>query len=273
MNLGNPENYKLTTGRLYWQLPNLSAGDNAWIDFGNVPDYKDEPKIKRIEHFRSSGGFRRLDFSPVADVMQHKLFTLDEHFNDTVALLSLGRNLGQVVQGAAVNQRFIITQDVLSTLTPGEASTFYVGATGLLNVTVAVYFSFGAAPNDFIIEPLDASQYTLHAGSGMLDLFGPYSLVVPEGAHTGETWAIYQIEVLYSCPQVTQTNFDTFSQLLQLGTFKLIEYDQFSGIPLAVETFSGQVEVTAWGENKLDKFNEFTIEVIHAAGARAVRAY
>jgi hypothetical protein len=275
MNLGNPENYKLTTGRLYWQPNGLAAGDNQWIDLGNIPDYKSDPKFTRVQHFASSLGIRRLDFEPVGNVKEAKMFTLDEHFADTVALLALGTNIGQVVQAAAVNQRFIITVDELSLLTPGEASSFFVGATGLYNATVVGYFSFGAAPNDFLIEDLASigGQYTLDLGSGMLDLFGPYSLVVPEGAHQGQTWALYQIEVLYSCPQVTATNFQWFSQLLQLGTFKLVEYDQFSTVPLAFENFSGQVEVTAWGDNKLDKFNEYTVEVIHNPATRAVRAY
>ena len=79
--------------------------------------------------------------------------------------------------------------------------------------------------------------------------------------------------LLYTQIAVTDHQFQMFTNLLSLGTFKYIEYDQFSAIPLATETFAGQVYVTNWGDNKGDKFNEPVIEVITTPpNLRQVRA-
>ena len=56
-----------------------------------------------------------------------------------------------------------------------------------------------------------------------------------------------------------------FSKLLEAGTFKFVESDQFDAVPAGTDTLSGTVYVTGWGETAADKFQEFTVEVISLA--------
>lgn len=252
-NLGDPSTKKFTTGRLYW----LPAGAvDGHIDFGNMPDYKYEPKVDRLDHMSARRGRAHADFSYIKSHAQKKSFTFDEQFNETIKLLALSTQGQNIVQVAAGGQRGFV-------LSPFVAGRVYdLGIQGLINPQVTCYVQFSGVPNDFVILAVDPSQYALHSGSGMITLYGPFNITVTYGPHTGEVWPISQFEVLADLPLITQLNFTGLNNLLSRGKFKLVESDQFEDVPYGVETFAGQCEVTAWGENKTDKFEEFTLEVL-----------
>ncbi len=50
-------NLRLVSGRLYWR----PTGDAGYLDFGNVVAHKNEPERKRVDHFRSKRGSKRLE--------------------------------------------------------------------------------------------------------------------------------------------------------------------------------------------------------------------
>jgi hypothetical protein len=95
------------------------------------------------------------------------------------------------------------------------------------------------------------TDFTWDAGSGIVTII--------DSTKFGSNWIF-----TFDCAAVTQLSFQALSRLLEQGTFKLFEFDQFDEVPLFKDQFTGQVHVTGWGENNGD-YNEFTVEVLQTA--------
>lgn len=256
-NLGDTSLKKLTTARIYW----LPPGNGGYIDFGNTVSYKDEPKIDRVPHMQGKKGFRRVDFELLKMAGTKKTFVLDEHFTDTILLLLLSGQFPNFSQTAitadsdeetADDVDHTVDEESLQSVVIDPPLTGRSYDLGNQGVTIT-----GAIDDNG--DPLVAgTDYVIDAAAGMLTVLQ----AEPVGPWTFE----------FTCAEVTDQVCRMFSQLLALGSFKLVEFDQFSPVPRNIETFSGQVYVTAWGENKTDGFNEFTIEVLHQDTNRTQRS-
>ncbi len=225
------QNYRLTTGRLYWLPRGATTG---YIDFGNVTAYKSDPKPERLPHFASSRGKKTLDLQLLKSIKNLWSFTLDEHFAATIALLAIGTQLADTVQAAAAGVAVVIAA---ADLQEGRVYDFSKQSVSGVVVTLAD------------LTPVPAAAYELDSGGG-------YLRINPD-ADLSQDW-----HLTFDCAAVTKLNFDTFSSLLAQGAFRFIEQDQFDEVPVNTQDFQGQVYVTSWGDATGDKFNEFTIEVL-----------
>lgn len=228
------QDHRLLTARLYWQ-PSDDA--NGFIDCGNVKSHQFTPIAERSTHMASRKGYRTVDLDLPKLVAARRVFTLDEHFNETVRLLAIGKQLSDVVQQSDEGVEVTITA---ANLVLGRSYDL-----GKLETTNLTAETAGAVP--LVL----GTDYTWDAGSGMV--------TVISNTNFGSDW-IFEFSHL----EVTQLNFQALSRLLEQGTFKVLEFDQFDEVPLGKEQFTGQVQVTGWGENNGD-FNEFTVEVLQTA--------
>jgi hypothetical protein len=243
-------NTKLTTARLYW-LP-LGAVD-GYIDFGNIPDYKDAPKRQRVEHMASRRGKKVTDLSLVKSNEQLKTFTLDEDFNTTLLLLALANQNANTIQPNVV--------DADSTFATTDDTVITVDGTGAVLTAV---FANPASTRVYDLARQGVTLLTAKDGNNANLVFGvDYNLDAGAGMVTvlqaapATPWTF-----TYTCLQVTDLNFTGFDTLLTTGKFVFFEFDQFDAVPFATERFSGQCYITAWGDADGDKFTEFTLEVL-----------
>jgi hypothetical protein len=70
------------------------------------------------------------------------------------------------------------------------------------------------------------------------------------------------VTVDYTKAQVTTQPVTGLKELRVTGNFRFVETDQFSEVPRAVHTFSGQLHVTDWGDNNGEDFEKVKIEVL-----------
>ena len=249
--LGAPQTKKFTTGRLWW-LPAGAA--DGYIDFGNVVDYKASPKRQRIEHLTSANGRKEADLSLVKSVSELKTFTLDEEFNQTLLLLALGTQHTNLVQPAALGvDSNLITSDNVNITADGTGMLL----TAVINPPLPGR-AYSLALQDVTITSAKdgnnanlvlGTDYALDAAAGMLTVLQ----AAPAGPWT----------FTYTWIAVTDLVFSALDNLLTTGIFRFAEYDQFNlAVPLAVETFSGQCYIQAWGDNNGEKFYEFTLEIL-----------
>jgi hypothetical protein len=231
VNISDPITKKFTTGRLFF-LP--SGAVDGYIDFGNAVDYKHGPKVDYLEHDHSALGRKKLDLSLIKSHAEKKIFTLDEDTYDALVKLWLATQGSNFVQSSSGSQNVNVT-----------AVAGRVFDLGFQGVTV------NTALSSTSVALVAGTDYTLDPGSGM------FTVLVGSAQLANTPWAL-NLAVL----QITDATFVGLNNLLSRGTFKYIEFDQFDPVPRNVETFSGQCEVTAWGDNKGDKFYEYTLEVL-----------
>lgn len=232
MNLGDAITKKFTTGRLYFLPVGLVDG---YLDFGNVPDYKSDPKVEYLDHQKSALGRKKSDFSCPKSHSEKKTFTLDEEVGQVLIYLFLATQGANSVEasGSVINEAITANSQL--------GRVYFTVSAGISAVTVRVGETTYANGTDYTYDAISGA-ITILAGS-----------TIPNGSLVG---------VDYSFVAVTDLNFAGLNNLLSRGTFKHYEFDQFDTVPRATETFSGQCEVTAWGDNNGDKFTEFTLEVI-----------
>lgn len=230
----NVEDLKLTSGRLYWQ----PSGQSSWVDFGNVISYAEKPDIQRVEHKKKEDGLGIVD-SSIARLVAFKFsITLEERFAEVLALLGLAKQLADVIQAGGAGNFTIQAANLVAN------KSLFLGAYNVSNY--AGVTSVGAVT---LVEGVD---FAIETRSGMVT-------PLPDSTNLGAgNWVF-----TFNSAALTQLAFSTLSKLLSTGTFKFIEKDQHSFVPRATADFTGQCEVTAWGENSLEKFNEFQLEVIH----------
>jgi hypothetical protein len=232
-NLGQPITKKLVTGRLFFQQTTPSL-DAFWRDFGNITEHKYDPKVTRKEHMKSSGGLRRVDISLAATIAPLYQFMLDEHTPDLEQLRQVGTQGADIVQAGAA-----IVNEVLAAA----------------SVQGRVYFT----TQPFI------SAYTVKVGATVYAENVDYSVDQGTGAITilngGAIVNGSDVTISYTSGAITQHIFTAFQSLILQGNIKFVEYDQFSTIPRTVTTFSGQLYVSNWGDNK-DDYNVVTVDAI-----------
>lgn len=241
MNLGDPISKKFTTARLFAQLTGIYpppagfAADTFWRDWGNVDDYKYDPKISRKEHMKSSGGVKQTDLSMTADITGKYSVTLDEFTMDLENLLALGSQGADAVQAGAN-----ITAEAL-TASSKKGRVYFTANQGISAVVV----KFGGAAQVLGID------YQVDAGSG--------AITILNGGAIADASAL---TVDYTCAAITQHVITGYQQLVVLANLKLVEYDQFSStVPRQVSTWNGQIYVTNWGDNKED-YTKVVVEAL-----------
>lgn len=223
-------NLRQTTGRLYW----VPTGEAGFIDFGNCTAHKVAPDVQRTEHLQRDNGIGTVDFSLARSIKPVRVFTFDEHFADVIRLLTLGT--ASVTPPTAGNDVELVI----------DAGDLVVGRTfDLGGMRISDLHGVNGGPT-VLVRDVD---FTLDAGSGMLTIIS--------GANFGTDWTF-----TYDYEAVDTVDFASFSRLLERGSFRYIEKDQFDAVPLRTETFTGQVMVTGWGENNMEGFNEYTVEVL-----------
>lgn len=220
-----------TTGRLFFN----PFGESGYVDFGNCLDHKLEPEYARAPHSRFDRGRKVVDLELLKMTKQKRSFTFDERIADTLKLLALGSQAADLVQAAAVGQTAVI---VLPDLRVGRTYSF--GKLSVSNVA-------GQNDDDYLVAGTD---YKIDAGAGLLTILRGTLLVSP--------WYFS-----FDCAAVTQLNFTALAALLARGTFRFQESDATDAVPLNIDTFFGQCQVTSWGENNAEDFNRYTLEVIH----------
>jgi hypothetical protein len=225
------QDHRLLTARLFFQP---SDDTNGFIDCGNCKSHAFVPIAERAPHMASQKGVRTVDLDlPKLEAVKRTL-VLDEHFNETLRLLSIGKQLADVVQATSVAATMTITAGNLV-----RGRSYELGKLGTSNLTAQ---TAGAVT---LVLGVD---FTWDAGSGIVTII--------DNTKFGSNWVF-----TFDCEAVTQLSFQALNRLLEQGTFKLLEFDQFDEVPLMKEQFTGQVQVTAWGEYNGD-FNEFTVEVL-----------
>jgi hypothetical protein len=229
----NPENLRLTTGRLYWK----PAGETGYIDFGNCTSHKPMPDVQRVDHWKYSGGTKRVDMSSVTSLKPKRIFTFDEHFAATLQLQGFGSAATTVGQAPSVGVNYDIAD---ATNQIGRA--YYVGRIGVSN--------FVGTVNAGLQALVEGTHYSIDLGSGMVTVLSVAGL------------ASDTFNFVFACAGVNVLNFTMFSKLLEQGTFKFLESDQFDAVPAGTENISGTVFVTGWGDGSSDKYQEFTVEVV-----------
>jgi hypothetical protein len=230
---------KLTTSRLFLQFPSDAAG--VWRDMGNEEDYKNDPKIQRKEHMASGAGVKRTDLSLAAEITPKWSFTVDEFGVDLEALLLLGTQGADSVQAGG---NIVGEQITVNSL---QGRTYFLANEGASAIVVKVGAAVYMQGVDY---QLDNPLISGASGSGAITILNGGGIV------NGST-----VAVTYTAAAVTNHTFTAMTQLLQLCKAKVVEYDQFSTVPRCTTTYSGQVYVTNWGDNKAD-YTKVVIEVL-----------
>jgi len=227
----NLETLDLLSGRLYWQ----PLGEAGYIDFGNVFDYKNDPERQRVPHSKASGGLKRVDVELLRSAKERRTFTMTEHFEQAVRMLNYGTRLTDLVQAAeyGLTRTFGVNELTVDRV-------YDLGRVGVLIQSAS--YSGGN-----LVEGVD---YENNPGSGLIR---PLS-----ATHFGSNEWTFE----FDCPLLTRLNYRALDALLTQGTFRFFESDQIEGVPKNAETFTGQVQVTGWGENNLEDYNKWTLEVL-----------
>lgn len=230
--LGDAITKKLTTGRLFY----TPIGDlQGAIDLGNVLDHKYSPEIQRIKHMAAQNGFKQVDVNLVKSAELKYEFSLDEITLELLKLMFLG------TAGADVTQTSGNVAAESLTTNSKKGRTYFALARGLSLVVVKV-----AA-----VAKAEGVDYTVDAGSGAITILDGGTIA------DGST-----VTVDYTKAQIVTQPVTLLKSLLAQGTFKFIEKDQFAANPRAIHDFTGQCQVTDWGENNMEDVTKVKLEVL-----------
>jgi hypothetical protein len=121
------QDHRLLTARLFFQP---SDDPNGFIDCGNCKSHTFVPIAERAPHMASQKGVRTVDLDlPKLEAVKRTL-VLDEHFNETLRLLSIGKQLADVVQATSVAATMTITAGNLV-----RGRSYELGKLGTSNLT------------------------------------------------------------------------------------------------------------------------------------------
>jgi hypothetical protein len=151
-----------------------------------------------------------------------------------------GVNLQTAPVGAIYYVKNIILQKKNAVFTPVAGRSFWLG---YYAATVA------AAVTNLGVALVEGTHYTIDSRTGM---------VTVEALAGAESSWIFNVIT----PAITLKTLQRLSALLTRGTFKLVENDQHDAVPLLVDEFEGQVWVTGWGDDNLEDFNRYQVEVL-----------
>jgi len=227
--LGHIEAHEKLTARLYVQ----PAGESGYIDCGNVADYKHVPEKQYRTRMVAEGGFRRVNDEQVDTVHDRWEFTLDEMDAFNHRLLHLAKAPSAASQAAAT------APAGTASLTGGvKGRCYFIGAVGLNTVVVT----------KGVATLVEGTDYTIDLGAGVLT-FLPTSVTIEDGDDLSVTFGNSEVEF---------ESFTGNSQVLFRGSVRILETNQFSGVPLREISFSGVLSVTAWPE-QTGEFGKYTV--------------
>lgn len=227
--LGHIEAHEKLTARVFVQ----PTGESGYIDCGNVADYKHAPEKQYKTRMVAEGGFRRVNDEQVDTVHDRWEFTLDELDAFNHRLLHLAKAPSTVTQA-------------ITTAPTGTASLtgvvkgrcYFIGAVGLNTVVV----------KKGLTTLVEGTDYTVDPGAGVLTLL-PGSVTLSDGD---------DLSVTFGNAAVTFESYTGNSQLLFRGSVRILESNQFSGVPLREITFAGILSATAWPEQS-GEFGKYTV--------------
>jgi hypothetical protein len=245
-----PYNQKLTTGRLYWQ----KSGEDSWLNFGNALSYARKPRIEYLKHFRKANGLSHCDLDLPRETEVLWSFSFDERFGELIRPMWLA-NVGATVTNAGGASQLCTIPGLTAALSPailvGRAYPLKNSGAAVLGITTLIGSVIAADTTPATL--IEGTHYELDRNAGIVR-----PLIVPT---PGLDWNFTVSWAAYSQEAVT-----ALGNLLTQGTFKVVEKDQQSDVPFNEETITGQVYVTAWGENDGSKFSEYQVEVLHNPG-------
>jgi len=238
--LGHIEAHEKLTARLFVQ----PTGESGYVDCGNVADYKHTPEKQYKTRMVAEGGFRRVNDEQVDTVHDRWEFTLDEMDAFNHRLLHLAQAPSSVSQAAATAPAGTAS---LTGITKGRC--YFVGAVGLNTVVVKKGVTSLVEGTDYIIDP----------GAGVLTVL-PGSVTVADGD---------DLSLTFGNSAVTFESYTGNSQVLFRGSVRILEANQFSGVPLRETGFTGVLSVTAWPEQS-GEFGKYTVRAT-ATGTPTVK--
>ena len=227
--LGHIEAHEKLTARLFVQ----PTGESGYVDCGNVADYKHAPEKQYKTRMVAEGGFRRVNDEQVDTVHDRWEFTLDELDAFNHRLLHLARAPGTVTQSATTAPSGTAS---LTGVVKGRC--YFIGAVGLNTVVV----------KKGVTTLVEGTDYTLDLGAGVLTVL-PASVTVSDGD---------DLSVTFGNTAVTFESYTGNSQVLFRGSVRILESNQFSGVPLREITFTGILSATAWPEQS-GEFGKYTV--------------
>jgi hypothetical protein len=227
--LGHIEAHEKLTARLFVQ----PTGESGYVDCGNVADYKHTPEKQYKTRMVAEGGFRRVNDEQVDTVHDRWEFTLDEMDAFNHRLLHLAQAPSSVSQAAATAPAGTAS---LTGITKGRC--YFVGAVGLNTVVV----------KKGVTTLVEGTDYTIDPGAGVLTVL-PGSVTVAEGD---------DLSLTFGNSEVSFESYTGNSQVLFRGSVRILEANQFSGVPLREIGFTGVLSVTAWPEQS-GEFGKYTV--------------
>jgi hypothetical protein len=119
---------------------------------------------------------------------------------------------------------------------------YFLGASGLDTVVA----------KKGITTLVEGNDYTVDLGAGVLTVLPPHSggsMVVTDGD---------DLSVTFGASALSFESYTGNSQVLFRGSVRILETNQFSGVPLREISFSGVLSVTAWPEQS-GEFGKYTV--------------
>ena len=227
--LGHIEAHEKLTARLFVQ----PTGESGYIDCGNVADYKHTPEKQYKTRMAAEGGFRRVNDEQLDTVHDRWEFTLDEVDVFNHRLLHLAQSPSTVSQAATTAPTGTAS---LTGITKGRC--YFIGAVSLNTVVVKKGVTTLVVGTDYTVDP----------ATGVLTIL-PGSVTVTDGD---------DVSLTFGNSAVTFESYTGNSQVLFRGSVRILETNQFSGVPLREVSFTGVLSVTAWPEQS-GEFGKYTV--------------
>ncbi len=241
--LGHIEAHEKLTARLFVQ----PSGESGYLDCGNVADYKHVPENQYKQRMVAQGGFRYVNDEQLDTVHNKWEFTLDEMDVFNHRLLNLATTPSSVNQAAATAPAGTAT---ITGIKKGRC--FFVGVVNLNTVVVKKDVTTLVEGTDYTID-LNAGVLTVLPGSGPVVDGDDLSLTFGHSAQSFESYTAN-------------------SQVLFRGAVKILETNQFSGVPLREIAFTGCLTVTAWPE-QTGEFGKYTVRATPTSAPTIKRRY
>jgi len=227
--LGHIEAHEKLTARLFVE----PSGESGFIDCGNVADYKHAPEKQYKTRMVAEGGYRRVNDEQVDTIHDRWEFTLDEMDVFNHRLLHLAQSPTAVVQSATTAPAGTAS---ITGITKGRC--YFIGAVGLDTVVVT----------KGVTTLVEGTDYTMDLKAGVITIL-PGGVTLVDGDDIALTFGNVAVDF---------ESYTSNSQVLFRGTVRILETNQFSGVPLREISFSGNLSITAWPEQS-GEFGKYTV--------------
>ncbi|HNQ88381.1 MAG TPA: hypothetical protein PKM73_07205 [Verrucomicrobiota bacterium] len=241
--LGHIEAHEKLTARLFVQ----PSSESGYIDCGNVADYKHAPEKQYKTRMVAEGGFRRVNDEQLDTVHDRWEFTLDEMDVFNHRLLHLAQSPASVSQAAAT-----APAGTASITGIKKGRCYFAGAVGLNTVVV----------KKGVTTLVEGTDYTIDLNTGVLTILATGSTLTD-----GD-----DISLTFGNAAQTFESYTANSQVLFRGAVRILETNQFSGVPLREISFTGCLTVTAWPE-QTGEFGKYTVRATPTSAPTIKRRY